>query len=354
MTTYSRITRIAFALVACALAAPCLAQLELTSVQAVDPQGDPGLLRYEYKYTNRVQDHPTFTIALAAAEVTSFGGPEGGGWYTTFLGGEGTPTSVVWYAQSTDDMVPPGEMIAGLYVESRSEPAPARWRSVAYDAENPNGQGPVDKGLVLGPNKGLVIEQSVQPPAIDAPFCDISFPLFAGTEPEPFDPALVFDFDDLNGKLFNVAPTPTGPMQIRIITYPGDFSEVSLGLGYFLRVPGGELRPNYFGLKAPPLYHVKIPGPGWLHLGCPRNRPVPMPVISVIDLNTGERRFALEDMQSGDPWLNWKWYYYNPITDTQEIASPDGDYDDVMVRPWFGYKVWANRGGVAVLIPDTG
>lgn len=349
----SNITRLAFAVMACALAAPCLSQLELTSIQAVDPQNDPGLLRYEYKYTNRSQVYPAFSIALRANKVRSFGGPEGGGWFTTFLGGEGIPTSVVWYAQSPDDMVPPDGSKVGFYVESLGEPALARWRSVGYDAEDPNGQGPVDKGRTLGPTKGFKIEQSVPPPAIDPPFCDISFPLYASDEPGGFDPAVVFDFADLDGKLFTTT-TPVGPGQLRRITYPDDFTNVFLGLGYFLRVPEGALTPNYFGLAAPALYHVKLPGPGWAHLGCTRNRPVPMPAISVVDVNTGDRRTALEDMNSGDPWLNWKWYYYNPITDLQEIASPEEGYDDIMVRPWFGYKVWANRGGVAVFIPDTG
>ena len=58
----------------------------------------------------------------------------------------------------------------------------------------------------------------------------------------------------------------------------------------------------------------------------------------------------VQDAAAPDPWLNWNWIFWDSYVDTARILSMGGGDDDSL-RPWYGYRVWADVGNLRLTVP---
>jgi hypothetical protein len=132
--------------------------------------------------------------------------------------------------------------------------------------------------------------------------------------------------------------------------YPLDFTDLVVGVGYaaFLRL-GEAYAPVYEGSQPGLPFERLLVSAGWCWVGVPSTQQIR--ACDLMVRKDGVTRSAAEDSHHSAPWLNWNWIYWNPVTRGAEIMDPFGTGDDDRLRPWRGYFVWANTGGVTIVFP---
>jgi hypothetical protein len=324
-----------------------LAGLTLTSVSAVDPENEPGLLRYEYAYTNESATDFTVAITLSTALAEDGGGPEGEAWRFVIAAGDETrPEFALWFTGQNGRRIPPGGSVHGLFVLSRAKVAPTQWAALLRVVLHSRDGQAMQLGDVLGPTGQNRVKQAVPPPLLTEGWNWISFPLVPRGEVGGFDPAKVLGQQGARLNLVRYHP-----IFKTFQCYPDDFQETYVGQGYELWVRGERLEPNYFGLAVPPNFEIPIPAAGWSLVGCPRNSPLPLAAVSVRNEETGQVRTAMQDMGSETPWLNWNWMLWDSVEHQPQILRPDQEGDDFALRPWLGYWMWSLRGNLTLIVP---
>jgi hypothetical protein len=345
--TADLIVGLAAAAMAIVAAQTAFAGMTLVSVTAVDPENRPGVLCYEYNYTNDDARDYAIAAGIGAVMVEGGGVPDGEQWrFVSIPGDETRPGFALWFAGRDGRRLRPGETMEGLYLLSRAKAGPTPWGAVLRALGDSMGNQRAQQGMVLGPVGVSRMRQAVPPPLLNEGWNWISFPLVPRGEVGGFDPAMVLGSDLARLNVFRYHPV------LKMFqAYPDDFQEVYVGRGYELYVRAGRIAPNYFGLQAPPDYEIPLLAEGWSLLGCPRNRPVPLAVVSVRNNATDQVRTAMADVEAEDPWLNWNWVLWDSVENQPQILRPDDEGDDFALRPWLGYWVWSNREDLTVIVP---
>jgi outer membrane protein assembly factor BamB len=163
---------------------------------------------------------------------------------------------------------------------------------------------------------------------------------------DPFDPnaGSIFGWDNVYNKLLR-----WNPVQKNLELFPDDFTDVEIGRGYTLRadVDLGAAVDGYVSVLP---FEIKIPEAGWQWIGHPSRWAVPLKGCAIRDDDTADVRTAVMDAQDADPWVNWNLIYWNSAYDTASILCFAGG-DDNMLRAWYGYRLWANRRNLTLLVP---
>jgi hypothetical protein len=170
----------------------------------------------------------------------------------------------------------------------------------------------------------------------------ISFPLV----PIDPDPASMFGYAKVENKLYW-----WHPVKKEIKLYPNDFTTVETGKGYTL-LASEVLNPSYLGSPVKGTVEIDIPEQGWIWFGHPKDVALPLSSCSVRDNGSGIVRSATADAANADPWLNWNILYWDSGADEARLLLPGGGGDDTMLRPWHGYRLWAMKRNLTLLVPD--
>ena len=133
---------------------------------------------------------------------------------------------------------------------------------------------------------------------------------------------------------------------------PDDFYTVEPKRGYtlWLNVPQST---SYRGVGYTTAQTIPILNEGVTWIGVPGMANVPLATFSIRNLVTGEERTAVEDEDSGQPWMNWNWTYWDSVQRRAAICSMGGG-DDTITHPWYGYRTWTNVDNLELLIPESG
>jgi hypothetical protein len=131
--------------------------------------------------------------------------------------------------------------------------------------------------------------------------------------------------------------------------YPDDFTTVAVGEGYALYA-SHVLDSQFGGVGTGGDFAIDLPTPGWSWIGHPHQQPLALADVLVTDQASGATRTAAEDAAASVPWLNWNWIFWDSSARTPKLLSMSGG-DDTSLRPWYGYAVWVNRGGLTLTIP---
>jgi hypothetical protein len=114
-------------------------------------------------------------------------------------------------------------------------------------------------------------------------------------------------------------------------------------------IPGTGERENYGAGTYDPthIYYVRFWGLGG------EAKPDDKFGIDNLVIYSRPTRTPEEDASSPKPLLNWNFLWWDSVNDTAKIASPQGGADDDMLRPWRGYRLYANLGseGSDLLVP---
>ena len=103
---------------------------------------------------------------------------------------------------------------------------------------------------------------------------------------------------------------------------------------------------------APSEFAIPVPRFGFTLVGTPYDLVINMDDLRVKHVPSGVIRTAAEDIDAGDPWLNWNSIYLNSATGSFEIAAPsDLGGDDDSLRPWYGYAVYSYTDDLELLVP---
>jgi hypothetical protein len=161
------------------------------------------------------------------------------------------------------------------------------------------------------------------------------------------DPTQLLPRSAIENKLFR-----WNPVVKTYELYPNDFQAVEFGRGYLLFVDSGVVEMGAGGsVSRDPVVRISVPEQGWIWVGLPRTHDMALDQLSVQNNDTGQTRTAAQDYASGgDAWINWNWLFWDSRADTARILSFSGA-DDTNLHPWRGYRLWANRRNLTILVP---
>jgi hypothetical protein len=163
----------------------------------------------------------------------------------------------------------------------------------------------------------------------------------------PDDPSVasIFGAHDVTNRLYWWDPV------LKTMTlYPDDFTTLGVQESY-LALLNDTFQITVAGAPTPAGYAVPIPEAGWTWVGFPKTGAVPLADVTVRNVTTGVTRTAEEDYAAPDSWINWNWLYWDSVGDTARILGFTGS-DDTMLRPWYGYRVWANTANLEIVYPE--
>jgi hypothetical protein len=139
--------------------------------------------------------------------------------------------------------------------------------------------------------------------------------------------------------------------EIRTIqVYADDFQNLNANESYLLFLENQIYQPSYFGTAGPSPSLLNFTSAGWVWVGYPHTVSGPLRGVKVKNLTTGVVRTASTDQANANPWINWNWAYWDSVIRTARICALSGG-DDTALRPWYGYRVWANVGNLQLQIP---
>ena len=132
--------------------------------------------------------------------------------------------------------------------------------------------------------------------------------------------------------------------------YNDDFRNLVLGVSYVGFLGEGEGQaPAYQGTQPELPFSRLVPKAGWAWVGVPGTQ-----AIRAADLvleRGGVMRTVDDDQSATAPGLNWNWVYWDSTAQCAMIMNPFGGSDNTMLRPWRGYRVWANTEDVTISLP---
>jgi len=129
--------------------------------------------------------------------------------------------------------------------------------------------------------------------------------------------------------------------------YPGDFTGVERGSGYWLYVD--TVTPVTVvvvpGERATSQQTIAL-GDNWNMIGHVFEAPL---FLSDCEVNDGVSTVSFDDAVTAG-WIDPVLYYYEPGTGYMTVKA-DGGGDDDMLRPWYGYWLLANQAGLDLIFP---
>ena len=140
------------------------------------------------------------------------------------------------------------------------------------------------------------------------------------------------------------------PVGKTINLYPDDFQNLERGRGYLFWLTT-DRNPSYTGKIPSGDFEIPIPEEGWTWIGQPFDHPTLLAACSIRNNATGEVRTAQQDYVAADAWINWNVPYWNSYLDSWRILSI-GPADDNMLRPWYGYHLWARHRDLTLIVPE--
>jgi hypothetical protein len=137
-----------------------------------------------------------------------------------------------------------------------------------------------------------------------------------------------------------------------LMLYPDDFTILAPGRSYALSIAiGQEYRPQYHGVDSPEMHVRHMPEAGFAWVGPPGQDEIEIESVHVRRDDGGAIRSAADDRAAPDPWLSWYWIYWDPYVDTPMLCAPDSLGDTHLLRPWYGYWVYAFEPNLTILFP---
>lgn len=335
----------------------CVARL------GVDPTGGTdytaGTVQWtNWVYTNAQWQQLTKQVSVASPRVV-----------TVFLQFQQT-WAIEWHVNGFDDAVlaalaPPEGSIAGTVRDLAGQPLAgvAVWTTGASDTTGPDGMyelaglAPGDYTVFAaktgyadfsGPATVVAGETTTLDVTLVAVEVGPTFPAgwnLLSVPLVPEDPEASAVFDDLvaagnvvTNALYTYVP------ESGYALYPLDFTDVSRGLGYWLKitVPAGE---TLNGTRA--LGPVAVPlGEGWNLVGLPQCAPVALADCSVTQ---GATTLSFEDA-AGAGWVSPYLYGYTPGGGYYMVHPTDPEYANDL-EPWCGYWLRAHVAGLELIVP---
>lgn len=164
---------------------------------------------------------------------------------------------------------------------------------------------------------------------------------------EPLDPEASAVFADLEA-LGNVIESNLYRYEpgVGYAVYPGDFVNVALGRGYWLKLSAadGGAVVDLPGTLADPETLIPL-AEGWNLIGHPRLAPVP---LAACTLTNGAQVKTVSEAEAAG-WIQGTLFYYDGSA-YRSVALSGGDDDHL--RPWYGYWLKANVSGLALSVPE--
>jgi len=124
--------------------------------------------------------------------------------------------------------------------------------------------------------------------------------------------------------------------------YPGDFTALQVGRGYWLRLDVAGVAEDASGVKRDSARWLTLSA-GWNLIGYQGSEPVALTDCVVSD------GAIFKDIDDAPDWIDASFYYYEP-GQGYKVATPSGGDDDSL-RPWKGYWVYVYQDGLKLYIP---
>ena len=123
---------------------------------------------------------------------------------------------------------------------------------------------------------------------------------------------------------------------------------LEVGPSYLLRLDSLPGDVAYPGLAPASPFGFLMGKTGWTWVGKPGTAQLGYPDfmddVQVEYPIGGEVRTATEDRESGNPWLNWGWAWWDAVRQAPRTFTPYLPFGNNVCMPWVGYRAYANIG----------